>query len=58
MAIEEVVLQGDFNSRTRALHIPLHDRTDDILCIEEIDPKLVGLQHMSDNVLELLTTYG
>jgi hypothetical protein len=33
MVVGEVVLLGDFNSRTRALQIPLHDQTNDMLYI-------------------------
>jgi hypothetical protein len=58
MDVGEVVLLGDFNSRTRALQIPLHDRPDDMFCIQKIDPKSVGLHQMFDDALGPLTTYG
>jgi hypothetical protein len=53
-----VILLGDFNSRTRSLQNPLHDQSDDMFCIQEIDPKSVGLHRMSNNALGLLKTYG
>jgi len=34
----DIILLGDFNACTRALQIPLHDRSEDVFCIQEIDP--------------------
>ena len=42
-ADEEVILMGDFNARIRDLQIPLHDRSEDVFCIEGLDPVAVGL---------------
>jgi hypothetical protein len=56
--VGEVILLGDFNSCTRALQIPLHDRSEDVFCIQEIDPESVGLHRMSDDALGPFTAYG
>lgn len=32
-AIGDIILLGDFNARTKALHIPLHDSFEDAFCI-------------------------
>ena len=56
--VGEVILLGDFNSRTRALQIPLHNWFEDVYCIQEIDPESVGFHRMSDDALGTLTTYG
>jgi hypothetical protein len=54
----DVILLGDFNARTRALQIPLHDRSEDVFCIQETDPDSVGLQWASDDASGPLTGYG
>jgi hypothetical protein len=56
--VREVVLLGDFNSYTTALEIPLHNRSNDILCIQEINTESVGLHWMSDDALGPLIAYG
>jgi hypothetical protein len=54
----DIILLGDFNARTRALQIPLHDRSEDVFCIQETDPDSVGLQRLFDDVSGPLTGYG
>ena len=49
---------GNFNARTRDLQIPLHDRSDDVLCIEGLDPVSVGLHQTSEDALGSTTAYG
>jgi hypothetical protein len=41
--VGKVIHLDDFNAYTRALQIPLHDHSDDVFCIQEIDPKSVPL---------------
>ena len=53
----EVILLGDFNARTRALQIPLHESSEDMFYIQEIDPDSAGLQQLSDDPLGPLTGY-
>jgi hypothetical protein len=54
----DVILLGDFNACTRALQIPLHDRSKDMFCIQERNPDLVGLQQTLDGAFGALTGYG
>ena len=57
-ANREVILMGDFNARTRDLQVPLHDRSEDVLCTEGLNPVAVGLHRTSDDSLGPTTAYG
>ena len=54
----EVILLGDFNAHTKALQIPLHDRSQDMFCIEEMNFESVGLHRLSEDALGPITAYG
>jgi hypothetical protein len=56
--VGEVILLGDFNTRTRDLQTPLHDRSEDMFCTRGIDPESVGLHRLSDDALGPITAYG
>ena len=53
----EIILMGYFNARTRDLHIPLHDRSEDVFCTRGMDPTSVGLHRISKDSLGPTTAY-
>jgi hypothetical protein len=54
----EVILLGDFNARTKNLQVSLHDRVEDILCLQELELESVGLHRSSQDRYGPLTGYG
>jgi hypothetical protein len=56
--IREVILLGDFNARTRNLQISLHDRTEDALCLQELEPESMCLHRSSQDKDGPLIGYG
>lgn len=47
----EVILLGDFNTHTKDLQVPLHDRSEDVFYTTRLDPAVVGLHRISENAL-------
>ena len=43
---------GDFNACIGNLQVSLHDRADDALYLQELEPKLVGLDRSSNDRIE------
>jgi hypothetical protein len=54
----EVILLGNFNARTKNLQVSLCDRDNDALCLQELEPELVGLHRSSQDRYRPLIGYG
>jgi hypothetical protein len=54
----DVMLLGHINAHPRSLQIPLHDLSEDVYYIEEIDPHSVVVQQASNHASRPLTSYG
>jgi hypothetical protein len=55
--IGEVILLGDFNTRTRALQIPLHNRFEDVFCTQRWI-RDSGTSQIVRRCFRPITTYG
>jgi len=56
--LKAIILQGDFNACTGTRQIPLQDRLEDALCLQEIELASVGFHNISDDAMGPLSAYG
>jgi len=41
--LQEIILLGGFNAHTKCLQVPFHDKSEDVLCLRELQLESIGL---------------